>query len=272
MARHDDGESYGQPLKFDPDFKGPLSKRSCTDIPCLFLFVAFLAGWGFVAYYALHHGDLDRLLVPTDSKGLKCGVDSEVQDKPYLFFFDISECAKYDVPLYGCKTPQVCVSKCPAEQFGFELNACNAATLDTFRSKLICDQTVPKDSLSCSEIQDNIDRGHCARYYLKSVPFAKRCISDLPDTECPYIPPKVRQQYHVAAAPPQQESGFRNGKQMSAEMKDCSNNRRLGRQLLEERMTRLQSYFARYVDNLLSHVTNDTRVHQVRRTAYCALD
>ncbi|XP_039450769.1 choline transporter-like 2 isoform X2 [Culex pipiens pallens] len=262
MARHDDGESYGQPLKFDPDFKGPLSKRSCTDIPCLFLFVAFLAGWGFVAYYALHHGDLDRLLVPTDSKGLKCGVDSEVQDKPYLFFFDISECAKYDVPLYGCKTPQVCVSKCPADQFGFELNACNAATLDTFRSKLICDQTVPKDSLSCSEIQDNIDRGHCARYYLKSVPFAKRCISDLPDTECPYIPPKVRQQYHLAAAPPQQESGIRNGKQLSAEMKDCSNNRRLGRQLLEERMTRLQSYFARYVDNLLSHVTNDTRVHQ----------
>lgn len=122
------------------------------------------------ARIALHHGDLDRLLVPTDSKGLKCGVDSEVQDKPYLFFFDISECAKYDVPLYGCKTPQVCVSKCPADQFGFELNACNAATLDTFRSKLICDQTVPKDSLSCSEIQDNIDRGHCARYYLKSVP------------------------------------------------------------------------------------------------------
>ncbi|XP_038109357.1 choline transporter-like 2 isoform X3 [Culex quinquefasciatus] len=171
--------SESQPLKFDPDFKGPLSKRSCTDIPCLFLFVAFLAGWGFVAYYALHHGDLDRLLVPTDSKGLKCGVDSEVQDKPYLFFFDISECAKYDVPLYGCKTPQVCVSKCPAEQFGFELNACNAATLDTFRSKLICDQTVPKDSLSCSEIQDNIDRGHCARYYLKSVPFSKRCLPDL---------------------------------------------------------------------------------------------
>ncbi|EDS26040.1 ctl2 [Culex quinquefasciatus] len=98
--------SESQPLKFDPDFKGPLSKRSCTDIPCLFLFAAFLAGWGFVAYYALHHGDLDRLLVPTDSKGLKCGVDSEVQDKPYLFFFDISECAKYDVPLYGCKTPQ----------------------------------------------------------------------------------------------------------------------------------------------------------------------
>uniref|UniRef100_A0A1Q3G3L9 Choline transporter-like protein n=1 Tax=Culex tarsalis TaxID=7177 RepID=A0A1Q3G3L9_CULTA len=179
MARHDDGESYGQPLKFDPDFKGPLSKRSCTDIPCLFLFVAFLAGWGFVAYYALHHGDLDRLLVPTDSKGLKCGVDSEVQDKPYLFFFDISECAKYDVPLYGCKTPQVCVSECPKELFGFELNSCNAVTLEAIRTKLICDHTVRKDSLSCSEIQDNIDQGHCAKGYLKSVPFSKRCLPDL---------------------------------------------------------------------------------------------
>lgn len=260
MARQDGGENYGQPLKFDPDFKGPLSKRSCTDIPCLFLFVAFLAGWGFVAYYALHHGDLDRLLVPTDSKGLKCGVDSEVQDKPYLFFFDISECAKYDVPLYGCKTPQVCVSECPKEPFRFEQSACSVATLDGIRESLICDQTIRKDTLSCGEIKDNIDRGHCAEYYLKSVPFAKRCISDLPDTECPYIPPKVLQLYQLA---PPKESGIRAGKQLSAEMKDCSNNRRLGRQLLEERMTRLQSYFARYVDNLLSHVTNDTRVHQV---------
>lgn len=262
MARHEDGESYGQPLKFDPDFKGPLSKRSCTDIPCLFLFVAFLAGWGFVAYYAIHHGDLDRLLVPTDSKGLKCGVDSEVQDKPYLFFFDISKCANYDVPLYGCKTPQVCVRECPNEQFAFDSSSCNAVTLEAIRTKLICDQTVQKDTLSCSQIQENIDKGFCAKYYLKSVPFAKRCISDLPDTECPYIPPKVRQQYQLAAAP---ETGIRTGKQMSAEMKDCSNNRRLGRQLLEERMTRLQSYFARYVDNLLSTVTNDTRVHQVCR-------
>ncbi|XP_029731394.2 choline transporter-like 2 isoform X3 [Aedes albopictus] len=171
--------SESQPLKYDPEFKGPLSKRSCTDIPCLLLFIAFLAGWGAVAYYALHHGDLDRLLVPTDSNGLKCGVDSEVQKEPYLVFFDITECAKYDVPLYGCKTPQVCVKECPTEDFTFVTNLCNANSLASIRSKLICDHTVQKDQLGCNDIQSLIDRGRCARYYLKSVPFSKRCLPNL---------------------------------------------------------------------------------------------
>ncbi|XP_062563117.1 choline transporter-like 2 isoform X2 [Armigeres subalbatus] len=256
MARHDGGgDGYGQPLKYDPEFQGPLSKRSCTDIPCLFLFIAFLAGWGAVAYYALHNGDLERLLVPTDSNGLKCGVDSEVQKEPYLVFFDISECAKYDVPLYGCKTPQVCVQECPTEDFRFDLNNCNGNSLSTIRSQLICDRNVQKDQLTCNDIQSLIDRNRCAKYYRKSVPFAKRCISDLPESECPYIPPK----YQLAPSP---KEDFRSGKQLSAEMRDCANQRRRGRQLLVDRVTKLQSYFARYVDNLLSHVTNDTSVHQ----------
>ncbi|KXJ81684.1 hypothetical protein RP20_CCG018454 [Aedes albopictus] len=252
--------SESQPLKYDPEFKGPLSKRSCTDIPCLLLFIAFLAGWGAVAYYALHHGDLDRLLVPTDSNGLKCGVDSEVQKEPYLVFFDITECAKYDVPLYGCKTPQVCVKECPTEDFTFVTNLCNANSLASIRSKLICDHTVQKDQLDCNDIQSLIDRGRCARYYLKSVPFAKRCISDLPETECPYIPPMVLPQYQLAPSP--KDHSTRSGKQLSAEMRDCASQRRRGRQLLVDRVTKLQSYFARYVDNLLSHVTNDTNIHQ----------
>ncbi|XP_055621854.1 choline transporter-like 2 isoform X2 [Toxorhynchites rutilus septentrionalis] len=261
MARHDAVETYGQPLKFDPDFKGPLSKRSCTDIPCLLLFVAFLVGWGAVAYYALRNGDLDRLLVPTDSNGLKCGVDSEVLKEPYLVFFDITECAKYDVPLYGCKTPQVCVSECPNENFRFEQQYCNPSTLKTLQSKLICEHTVHKDQLSCEDIQVYIDRGRCAKYYLKSVPFAKRCISDLPDTECPYIPPRILKQYQLSATP-DSTRGRGGGKQTSTETQVCAIQRRLGRELLVERMTKLQSYFSRYVDNLLSHVTNNTNVHQ----------
>ncbi|XP_065083197.1 choline transporter-like 2 isoform X3 [Ochlerotatus camptorhynchus] len=171
--------SESQPLRYDPEFQGPLSKRSCTDIPCLLLFAGFLAGWGAVAYYALHNGDLDRLLVPTDSNGLKCGIDSEVQKEPYLVFFDITECAKYDVPLYGCKTPQVCVRECPTEDFAFDSKLCNTNNIITVRSKLICDHNVQKDQLSCSDIQSYIERGRCAKYSLKSVPFSKRCLPDL---------------------------------------------------------------------------------------------
>ncbi|XP_058466253.1 choline transporter-like 2 isoform X3 [Malaya genurostris] len=171
--------SESQPLKYDPDFKGPLSKRSCTDIPCLFLFILFLVGWGGVAYYAFMKGDLDRLLVPTDSNGLKCGVDSGVQKEPYLIFFDISECAKPDVPLYGCRTPQVCVSECPTEDFYFRYEECNANSIGTIRSQLICDRSVQKNELNCADIQPYIDRGRCAKYYLKSVPFSKRCLPAL---------------------------------------------------------------------------------------------
>ena len=31
----------------------PMKKRSCTDVICLLLFVAFIAGWGGVAYVGL---------------------------------------------------------------------------------------------------------------------------------------------------------------------------------------------------------------------------
>ncbi|XP_049540595.1 choline transporter-like 2 isoform X3 [Anopheles darlingi] len=168
-----------EPLKYDPDFKGPLSKRSCTDLPCLFLFVAFLVGWGFVAHYAAQHGDLNRLLVPTDSYGLKCGVDSEVRDEPYLMFFNISECAKIDVPIYGCKTPQVCVKQCPTEDFDFGLTGCSSSNLAAIREKLICEHRVKKSELtSCDRIRNLIEANRCAQGFQKSTPFSKRCIPD----------------------------------------------------------------------------------------------
>lgn len=41
----------GETLKYDVNFRGPLSKRSCTDVCCLFIFIAFCVSWGFVARY-----------------------------------------------------------------------------------------------------------------------------------------------------------------------------------------------------------------------------
>lgn len=41
----------GEALKYDKNFKGPLSKRSCTDLICLFIFIVFLGCWGFVGYW-----------------------------------------------------------------------------------------------------------------------------------------------------------------------------------------------------------------------------
>ncbi|XP_041783433.1 choline transporter-like 2 isoform X4 [Anopheles merus] len=177
-ANSDNG--LGEPLKYDPDFKGPLSKRSCTDLPCLFLFVIFLCAWGYVAYYAVQHGDLNRLLVPIDSDGRKCGVDSEVRDEPYLVFFNITECAKIDVPISGCSTTQVCVSQCPNQDFDFESANCNPSNVNEIRSKLICKQNVKKTDLTtCQIIRQYIKSQRCAQTMQKSTPFSKRCIPDM---------------------------------------------------------------------------------------------
>ena len=52
---------YGEKYVFDPDFNGPVRNRKCTDVICLGLFLAFLAGWGFVAYFAITQGDIDKV-------------------------------------------------------------------------------------------------------------------------------------------------------------------------------------------------------------------
>ena len=54
---------YGEELKFDPDFQGPVKNRSCTDVICLLLFLVFLGGWGFVGYFAYDKGDIDKVII-----------------------------------------------------------------------------------------------------------------------------------------------------------------------------------------------------------------
>ncbi|XP_061511114.1 choline transporter-like 2 isoform X1 [Anopheles gambiae] len=239
-----------EPLKYDPDFKGPLSKRSCTDLPCLFLFVTFLCAWGYVAYYAVQHGDLNRLLVPIDSDGRKCGVDSEVRDEPYLVFFNITECAKIDVPISGCSTTQVCVSQCPNQDFDFESANCNPSNVNEIRSKLICKQNVKKSDLTtCQIIRQYIKSQRCAQTMQKSTPLVNRCVSNIPEGQCTLIPKQFRQQ------PPITSTKFQTSAEQCKEQRELEN-------ILEEKISKLQSFLARYVNNLISVLTKNNSVHQ----------
>ncbi|VVC90945.1 unnamed protein product [Leptidea sinapis] len=45
------GKDYGEPIRYDPDFNGPVHNRSCTDILWLIVFILFLGAWGYVGYY-----------------------------------------------------------------------------------------------------------------------------------------------------------------------------------------------------------------------------
>lgn len=114
---------------------------------------------------------MDRLLVPTDSNGRKCGVDNGVVDLPYLLFFNLEKCIDPRVPLFGCKTPQVCVKECPSTTFIYDEYQCNERTFEEIRQKLICQMNVNKNEIrSCGDINYQIKHEDCARWYLPSKP------------------------------------------------------------------------------------------------------
>lgn len=164
MAKKVSDENVGKPIPYDPDFKGPLKNRSCTDIICLLLFLVFVACWVAIGIWAIKNGDPNTLLVPRDSEGRRCGLDTEVKDLPYLFFFDLTKCISPTVPFTGCNTPQVCVTKCPTDNFW------NTAGNDTSIALPYCrldHRTVP------------YEKEHCPEWFLKSESFQKRCIPSL---------------------------------------------------------------------------------------------
>ncbi|XP_037300767.1 choline transporter-like 2 isoform X4 [Manduca sexta] len=163
-----------EPIRYDPDFKGPVHNRSCTDIIWLILFILFLGVWGYVGYYSITRGNIENLLAPIDSKGRRCGLDSGLEDKKYLVFFDISKCLSPDSPIVGCSTPQVCVSKCPERfiRFGTELTP---ATMEQLRSSMVCTDDVNVRDMTYNQAMQYIKENKCAPYVLQSQPALYLC-------------------------------------------------------------------------------------------------
>ncbi|KAK3788204.1 hypothetical protein RRG08_041210 [Elysia crispata] len=158
------------PLKdeYDPSHKGPRLKRSCTDVFCCLLFIIFIAGLVVVAYFAFLYGDPKLLIYPEDSDGNLCGLGS-YKDKKYLFFFDLVKCGRMGPGVFvnGCPTPQVCVEKCPEENYVYLQNV-----IDQDKSKLICKYSINRTKTVEKLIADD----DCAPFYLKSTPIINRCL------------------------------------------------------------------------------------------------
>ena len=98
---------YGEKRQHEPDFRGPIKNRGCTDVLCLLLLLAFLGGWGFVGYWAFISGNPEVLIFPSDSRGRICGRGS-LEGRPHLLFFDITRCINPN-SVTGCATPQVSI-------------------------------------------------------------------------------------------------------------------------------------------------------------------
>ncbi|KAJ6653444.1 hypothetical protein lerEdw1_009197, partial [Lerista edwardsae] len=99
-------------FKHDPSFRGPIQKRSCTDIICCALFLLFVMGYIVVGFLAWLYGDPRQVIYARNSTGSYCGV-GENSNKPFLFYFNLMNCLQQLNVLAAamkglqCPTPQV---------------------------------------------------------------------------------------------------------------------------------------------------------------------
>lgn len=53
------------------------------------------------------YGNHQEILRPVDSNEHRCGNDSEVRDRPYLLYHNLSECLNLHNVVLGCKSKSV---------------------------------------------------------------------------------------------------------------------------------------------------------------------
>ncbi|XP_066520288.1 choline transporter-like protein 2 isoform X2 [Hoplias malabaricus] len=162
----------GESRTFDPNFKGPIHNRGCTDVICCVLFVLGLLGYFAVGLLAWSQGDPRKVLYPTDSRGQFCGqIGTPLEKKPLLFYFNIMKCASPLVLLeFQCPTTQICVEKCP-DRFLTLLKAMkNQDDLEYYTQ--FC-----KEGVDITQIAPLIlSQGLCPSLIIPSRPFTRRCL------------------------------------------------------------------------------------------------
>ncbi|XP_051572286.1 choline transporter-like protein 2 isoform X1 [Myxocyprinus asiaticus] len=173
MPGEEDGyNKNGEPKKFDPNFKGPIQKRGCTDIICCIFFLLAILGYLAVGIVAWSHGDPRKVIYPTDSMGQFCG-QGVLEKKPFLFYFNIMKCASPMVLLeFQCPTPQLCVEQCPNRTM--TLVTANAKSEDWKYYKGFCREDPGQKSVT-QILKEKL----CPAYLISSKQFLQRCFPTL---------------------------------------------------------------------------------------------
>ena len=65
---------------------GPVADRSCTDVLCCLIFLAFLTGMVGTAGYGYLYGDPNLLVTTWDADRNGCGYNKTTEDYPFLYF------------------------------------------------------------------------------------------------------------------------------------------------------------------------------------------
>ncbi|XP_049427496.1 choline transporter-like protein 2 isoform X2 [Epinephelus fuscoguttatus] len=173
MTKYD---RQGESRKFDPNFKGPIHNRGCTDVLCCILFILALFGYFAVGIIAWSQGDPRKVIYPTDSRGQFCGqAGTPLEKKPLLFYFNILKCASPLVLLeFQCPTTQVCVEKCPDRHMTL-VKAKIGNKDDREYFKQFC-----KDGVNFTKSPPELLRdGLCPALLMPSKPFTRRCLPAL---------------------------------------------------------------------------------------------
>uniref|UniRef100_G3Q5Y8 Choline transporter-like protein 2 n=1 Tax=Gasterosteus aculeatus aculeatus TaxID=481459 RepID=G3Q5Y8_GASAC len=169
--------SMWESRKFDPNFKGPLHNRGCTDVLCCILFILALLGYFAVGIVAWSQGDPRKVIYPTDSRGQFCGqAGTPLERKPLLFYFNILKCASPLVLLeFQCPTTQLCVESCPDRHLTL-VKAKLGSKEDREYFQQYCKDGVNFAKLSPPEI---LKDGLCPAMLMPSKAFTRRCLPAL---------------------------------------------------------------------------------------------
>ncbi|XP_048967741.1 choline transporter-like protein 5 isoform X2 [Canis lupus dingo] len=169
----------GYPNAYDPNFKGPVAKRSCTDVLCCIIFILFIIAYILLGLVAWIHGDPRRVAYPTDSKGHFCGQKgTSNENKTILFYFNLFSCTSPSVVVnLQCPTTQICVSKCPEKFLTYmeiEFAHKTSQNYSTYYSQF-CKTPFGKPAKALAQLLLDDD---CPTAIFPSKPFLQRCFPD----------------------------------------------------------------------------------------------
>ncbi|CAF3658868.1 unnamed protein product [Adineta steineri] len=159
-------------VRYEPPKQGLERKRSCTDMPCCFIFLIFIFCFIVLSIFAFKEGDPKQLLHPTDSQGNLCG-SGNFLNRPYSYFFDWTQCIKIlnlganilKGRPFVCPTTQVCVQQCP--------NITTYYKFGNYYDNRICTYDV---NATDHDNQILVQTGKCASYIIASKPLFGRCV------------------------------------------------------------------------------------------------
>ncbi|XP_039694396.1 choline transporter-like protein 5 [Pteropus medius] len=169
----------GNPRTFDPNFKGPVANRNCTDVLCCIIFMLFIIGYILLGLIAWVHGDPRKVAFPTDSQGHFCGQKgTPTENKSILFYFNLFSCTSPSVMVnLQCPTTQICVSKCPEKfltyvetQFPYKKDKRSWTYFSQF-----CKSPFSKPEKTLSQMLMDDD---CPTVIFPSKPLLQRCFPD----------------------------------------------------------------------------------------------